>query len=115
MGLLECRYGAILTAAGRVSEGQQVFEESYEALSESQNPATQAKIPSIVNRLVEVCDTLEAKDPSDRDAANGLASKIWNRYWHSYAELIERSEYYQRRNEASYASRRRRASRPDKA
>jgi len=48
------------------------------------------------------------------EAANGLASKIWNRYWHSYAELIERSEYYQWRNEASYASRRRKTARMDK-
>ncbi|MBN1344407.1 MAG: hypothetical protein JXQ73_17090 [Phycisphaerae bacterium] len=46
--------------------------------------------------------------------ANTLASKIWNRHWHSYAELIERSEYYQWRNEASYASRRRKAQRMKK-
>ena len=45
------------------------------------------------------------------EAANGLASKIWNRHWHSWAELIERSAYHQWRNEASYESRRRKAER----
>jgi hypothetical protein len=48
------------------------------------------------------------------EAVNGLASKIWNRYWHSYAELIERSEYHQWRNAASYESRRRKAKRMEK-
>jgi len=41
------------------------------------------------------------------DAANAPASKVWNRWPHSWAELIERCAYYQERNEASYDSRRR--------
>ena len=47
------------------------------------------------------------------EAANGLAAKIYHRYWHSWAELIARSVYYQQRNAASYASRRRAAQRRD--
>jgi hypothetical protein len=49
------------------------------------------------------------------EAVNGLASKIWNRHWHSYAELIERSGYYQWRNEDSYESRPRKAKRMNTA
>ena len=47
------------------------------------------------------------------EAANGLASRIWNRYWHSLAEVTERAEYHQYRNEASYRSRRKSAKRLD--
>jgi hypothetical protein len=47
------------------------------------------------------------------EATNGLASRIWNRYWHSYREVIERSEYYQERNAASCESRKRTARRRD--
>ena len=45
------------------------------------------------------------------EAVNSLASMIWDRRWHSPAEQIERCEYYQWRNEASYESRRRKAER----
>ena len=45
--------------------------------------------------------------------ANTLVSKIRNRWWHSWAELIERCAYYQDRNEASYRSRRKTARRLD--
>jgi len=45
--------------------------------------------------------------------ANTLAAKIWNRWWHSWRELIERCAYYQERNEASYKSRRKKARKID--
>ena len=45
------------------------------------------------------------------EAANGLASAIWNRHWLSSDEVAERCEYYQKRNAASYESRRRTAKR----
>ncbi len=47
------------------------------------------------------------------DVANTLASKIWNRWPHSWRDLIEQCEYYQERNEASYESRRRTAEKLD--
>jgi len=48
------------------------------------------------------------------EAANGLASAIWNRHWLSSDEVAERCEYYQKRNAASYESRRRTAKRRKK-
>jgi hypothetical protein len=47
------------------------------------------------------------------EVANGLAQKVWNRWWHSWAEVIARSVYYQWRNAASYESRRRKTQRRD--
>jgi SRSO17 transposase len=40
---------------------------------------------------------------------NASAWSLWNRFPHSRRELLLRCTYYQRRNEASYASRRRHA------
>jgi len=41
------------------------------------------------------------------DAANTLAWNLWNRWPHSWALLMQRCEYHQRRNQASYDSRKR--------
>ncbi len=41
------------------------------------------------------------------DAANTLAWNIWSRWPHSWALLKQRCEYYQWRNQLSYASRKR--------
>jgi len=43
------------------------------------------------------------------EAANMLAEKIWNRWLHSWKEIIRRNCYHQLRNAASYESRRRTA------
>ena len=37
------------------------------------------------------------------------ASAIWNRCWHSWAQMIARCKYGQARNAASYASRKKQA------
>lgn len=47
------------------------------------------------------------------DVVNALAWKIWNRWPHSWSNLIAICAYYQDRNEASYASRRKTAMRAD--
>jgi hypothetical protein len=39
-------------------------------------------------------------------AVDALVWKLWQRSWRAWAELIERCAYWQRRNEASYRSRR---------
>jgi hypothetical protein len=43
------------------------------------------------------------------DAANMLAWKIWQKYPHSWKQKVYVCEYYQERNEASYASRKKMA------
>jgi len=48
------------------------------------------------------------------EAVNGLASAIWKRHWRSSDEVAERCAYYQKRNAASYESRRRTAKRRQK-
>jgi hypothetical protein len=43
------------------------------------------------------------------DVANMLAWKIWQKYPHSWKQKVYVCEYYQERNEASYASRKKMA------
>jgi len=43
------------------------------------------------------------------DIANTLAWKIWQKYPYSWEQIKKQCRYYQERNEASYASRRKTA------
>ncbi len=47
------------------------------------------------------------------DVANTLASKMWNRWPHRWAEFIARWGYYPARDDASYESRSRTATKTD--
>ncbi|MBE0536418.1 MAG: hypothetical protein IH624_12185 [Phycisphaerae bacterium] len=48
------------------------------------------------------------------DVANALAWKIWQRYPYSWKQKSHICEYYQQRNEASYASRKKIAKAKDR-